>query len=118
MNQRLDLSDPRIYFGDYVPRILAERIEFREQFLGVQATAQVEVTGQAGGIWHFVINDSDISIYEGSPPHATFTVQLSIDTFRQLREKSLTPQNAFLRGRIRLGGKVATAMKLATLMRS
>lgn len=118
MKQSLDLSDPKVYFGDHIPRILSERLEFREKLNGVQVVAEVEVTGEPGGIWHFVVNNSDISIHAGEAESPTFTVFLSIDTFRQLRSKTLAPQNAFLKGKIKLSGKVSTAMKLLAILRS
>ncbi len=111
------MTDPQRYFGEYIPKVLSQRSQLREQFRGVFATAVVEVTGEDGGIWTFVINGSDISINEGAPVESTFGVELSIDTFRHLQSKILSPQNAFIRGKIKLSGSVGTAMKLAALLK-
>ena len=112
------MTDPKGYFGEHIPKILLQRSQLREQFRGVHATAVVEVTGEDGGIWTIVIDGSDIRINEGAPVESTFGVELSIDTFRQLRSRVLSPQNAFIRGKIKLSGSVGTAMKLAALLKS
>ena len=121
MNERNDSeshrTDPKVYFGEHIPRKLKERAALRERFSGVQTTAVVEVTGTGGGVWHIIIDGSDIQVREGHPQNSVFGVEVSIETFRQLRNKSVSPQNAFLRGKIKLSGSVTTAMKLAALLK-
>ena len=117
-NPGSDRTDPGVYFGEYIPKKLEERPWLREQFSKVQATAVVDISGKDGGVWNIVINGSDIQIHEGEPESSSFVVEISIDTFRQLRAKTLSPQNAFLRGKIKISGSVTTAMKLAALLKS
>ena len=117
-NPGSDRTDPRVYFGEYIPKKLEQRPQLREQFANVQATAVVEISGQDGGVWNIVINGADIQIHEGEPEISTFGVEISIETFRHLRAKTVSPQNAFLRGKIKISGSVTTAMKLAALLKS
>ena len=111
-------TNPRIYFEEHIPRVLEERTQLREKFVGVKASASVEVTGPEGGVWNINIDGSEITVASGRHPQSTFSVELSFDTFRQLRMKTLSPKNAFVRGKIKISGSVTTALKLAALVKS
>ncbi|MEE2901697.1 MAG: SCP2 sterol-binding domain-containing protein [Myxococcota bacterium] len=111
-------TNPRVYFEEHIPRVLEERTQLREKFSGVTASASVEITGPEGGVWNINIDGSNITVSSGRNPNSTFNVELSFETFRQLRMKTLSPKNAFVRGKIKISGSVTTALKLAAMVKS
>lgn len=111
-------TNPRVYFEEHIPRVLEERTQLREKFSGVKASATVLVSGSEGGAWNIIIEGSNITVAPGRYSGSTFTVELSYDTFCQLRMKTLSPKTAFVRGKIKISGSITTALKLAALVKS
>lgn len=50
------------------------------------------------------------------PVDDSLQVKTSIDTLRDLLEKKLSPQQAFMKGKLKIKGKMALAMKLSLVL--
>ena len=58
----------------------------------------------------------DRSAAAAAPKSADLTVQTSLTILQELLQKKLTPQQAFLKGKIKIKGKMALAMKLQLIL--
>jgi putative sterol carrier protein len=70
--------------------------------------------GEAGAI---LIDDAN-TVSDGTGKSADCTVSLSLDTFDQLRARTLDPTAAFFKGKLRISGDFALAMKLGPILQS
>lgn len=70
--------------------------------------------GEAGAI----LIDDDNSVGDGAGKSADCTVSLSLPTFDQLRARTLDPTAAFFKGKLRVSGDFALAMKLGPILQS
>lgn len=111
------LDDPNSYFLESVPRSLGRKDELVERLRDTTAVAQIVLSGPTGGTWHFVIERGDVEVAAG--PHATpsFSVTMSVRTWRALRLREVDPKVAFMSGKIKIRGSMTTAMKIAAMLR-
>lgn len=70
--------------------------------------------GEAGSI----LIGEDNTVGDGAGRNADCTVSLSLDTFDQLRARTLEPSAAFFKGKLRVSGDFALAMKLGPILQS
>jgi len=111
------IVDPRPYFERYVPAALARKRDWlRDVLRDIHAIGQIEVEGEGGGVWHFAIDGGAVRFAAGPGEAPTFTIQLSVQTFRRIRASELSPRRAFMRGKVRVQGSKPTAMKIASLL--
>lgn len=68
--------------------------------------------GEAGSIFLDATNVAS----DGAGKTADCTVSLSLDTFDQLRARTLDPTAAFFKGKLRVNGDFALAMKLGPIL--
>ncbi len=110
------LDDPHRYFAEHVPASIARRGDLSAVLGDLEAVAEVVVEGPEGGTWHFAIGAGEVRLEDGPHEAPTFTVRISLDTFRRLRSKELAPRTAFMMGKVKLFGRKSTAMRLAALL--
>jgi putative sterol carrier protein len=112
-----DLDDPHTYFTEWIPSRIAQRGDLGQKLGDTAAVAQVHLSGERGGTWHFVIEGGRIQV--GSGPHEApcFVVMMGVKTFRKLRSKQISPQLALMSGKVKIRGSAAVAFKLASLLR-
>jgi putative sterol carrier protein len=111
------LADPRRYFDEYVPRRLAEDSSYADRLGDTSAVAQLHLTGDRGGSWHFVVGNGRVEIDAGNHRKPTFTVTMPVDTWRQMRRGEITGMRAFMRGQVRIKGSKLRLFRLARRMR-
>ncbi len=111
------LADPARYFTEWVPRAIAERGDLSEKVGKTDAVAQIQLDGERGGAWHFVIKDGAVAVGSGEHEKPSFSLRMEVDTWRKMRKGEMTPQVAFLTGKVKIKGNAAMALKLAPLFR-
>jgi len=111
------LDDPNGYFLEQVPKSLARRDELMERLQDTSAIAQIVLSGPSGGTWHFLIEAGQVDVAAGAHEMPTFTVTMSVKTYRALRQRELDPKVAFVSGKIKIRGSMTTAMRIATMLR-
>lgn len=111
------LADPRRYFDEYVPRRLAEDSSYADRLGDTSAIAQLHLTGDRGGSWHFVVGNGRVEIDAGDHDKPTFTITMPVDTWRQMRRGELTGVRAFMRGEVKIKGSKLKLFRLARRMR-
>ena len=111
------LADPNKYFTEWVPKSIAERGDLSEKIGDTNAIIQMQLDGENGGTWHFVIADGKAEVKTGAHDSPSFGITMSVDTWRGMRTKKINPQMAFMTGKLKIKGNMAQAMKLASLFR-
>ncbi|HEX8580846.1 MAG TPA: SCP2 sterol-binding domain-containing protein [Acidimicrobiales bacterium] len=73
---------------------------------GVRATVQQVVVGGPGGdvAWHVVIDDGTVAVRPGAADHPDVTFEEDYDAARRVTAGELSPQAAFMTGRLRVRG--------------
>ena len=85
---------------------------------GINAVVHFKFTGAEAGEWNAIIKDGKAEVARGIP-HSKPTVTLTADSsdFLQLFTGKLDPMQAFMQGKIKLGGDLSQAMKLVPMFR-
>lgn len=111
------LADPNRYFTEWLPKAIAERGDLSEKVGTTSAIAQIQLDGDLGGAWHFVVKDGAVSVAAGQHAQPSFTLRMDVDTWRKMRLGEVKPQVAFLTGKVKIKGNAGLALKLAPLFR-
>jgi putative sterol carrier protein len=88
-----------------------------EQAAGINATIQVELSGEGGGVWHVRIADQQCTVNEGPATTPTATIGMPASDYVALVNGTLNPLAAFMQGRIRIQGDLAALLQLQSLFR-
>lgn len=111
------LAEPRRYFLEWIPRALQERDDLASKIGDTQAVAQIELSGDGGGAWHFQIADGTVAVGDGEHAEPDFTLNMAVDTWRKMRRGEIHAQAAFMSGQMKISGNMGLAMRLAPLFR-
>lgn len=111
------LADPRRYFDEYIPRRLAEDTSYGDRLGDTSAVAQIHLTGERGGSWHFVLGNGRVVLDAGRHEQPTFTVTMPVETWQQMRRGETTGMRAFMRGQVKIQGSKLKLLRLARRMR-
>jgi putative sterol carrier protein len=73
---------------------------------GVRVTVQQVVKDAPGGdvAWHVVIDDGDVALRPGAAPSPDVTFEEDYEAARRVTAGELSPQAAFMTGRLRVRG--------------
>lgn len=80
-------------------------------------TIQINANGEGGGEWGIVIVDGKCEILEGTLNHSDFAITADAQDMLKMIYGELDPFKAYLRGKIKLKGKINQALKLGDLLR-
>ena len=83
-----------------------------EKAAGIEALAQLTLTGPNGGAWIISIKDQKIQIKEGTDPKATLSLQASDREFMDIVNNKLSVEKAIFTGKIQFKGNLNQALKL------
>lgn len=81
----------------------------------LQATIQLDLTGEGGGQWVVKIANRNISIDEGTANSPDLALSMAASDYVALSHGEANPMNLFMAGKIRLQGDVTLAMKFQEL---
>jgi putative sterol carrier protein len=79
----------------------------------LQAVFQFEVTGEGGGTWTVFVANQTCSVTKGSTPLPSVAIGMSGPDFIQLARGQLNTTQAYRQGRIRIGGDLNLAARIA-----
>ncbi len=107
------MNTPHEVVNHWSAKILARREEIPQRVKDLDTVYKliVEEGKVPGGTWRLVCRGA-VSIIEGEGP-ADCTVSVGANDFVALARKEITPQVAFLMGKLKLSGNVASALKLS-----
>jgi len=71
-----------------------------------------------GGAWVVDLKNGTGSVREGTDKSADVTLTVSDEDFVALANGALNPQQAFMRGKLKLKGKMQIAMKLGDVIKA
>ena len=103
----MEAQTPKEFFAKQLP----ERFK-PEKAVGIDALAQLTLTGPNGGAWVISIKDQKIQIREGTDPKATLSLQASDRDFMDIVNDKLSVEKAFFTGKIQFKGNLNLALKL------
>jgi putative sterol carrier protein len=79
---------------------------------GLDAILQYEITGDAGGNWHFTIKDGTCQLQEGSHESPTVTLTMSAETWLAIVNKETNGMQAFMSGQLKVSGDIMLAQRI------
>ncbi len=104
-------SSPREFFENDVARKVQARSEV---FRKIHAVYQFRVTGEAGGDW--IVDLIECEVREGCDENARCTVTVLDDDFMKVISGEVSPQMAFMSGRLKVDGDMTLGMKLTEIL--
>jgi putative sterol carrier protein len=111
------LAEPRRYFLEWVPQLLAEHRDANAHFGKVDAVAQFDLTGPDGGRYHFVLGKGAVAVAEGLHAAPSFTLTMDVEIWRRMNRGELNGLTAWWKGDLRLTGSRLTFLRVARLFR-
>jgi putative sterol carrier protein len=82
-----------------------------EKASGLNATIQIELTGEGGGQWAIEIANGKISIDEAQANSPNMTLSMPASDYVAITRGEANPMNLFMAGKIKVAGDVTLAMK-------
>ena len=82
---------------------------------GMDAVFQYDVTGDDGGKWYCAIKDGACDVQEGEHESPSITITIADSDFVDMIEGRLNGQQAFMSGKLKIGGDMMLAMKIGTI---
>ncbi|MBL8058358.1 MAG: SCP2 sterol-binding domain-containing protein [Anaerolineales bacterium] len=81
----------------------------------LNAVVQFDVTGEGGGQYAATFGGGTCAVTAGQAPNPTLTFTASASDFLGMINGEINPMQAFMQGRIRLGGDISLALKLQSI---
>ena len=85
---------------------------------GLEAVIQYDLSGEGGGDYHTHIQGGQCTVSEGQHESPTMTISMAASDFVEMTEGRLDGMQAFMSGRLRIGGDMALAMKMQSLFKT
>src|SRR5574341_1236343 len=76
---------------------------------GMNATLQLELTGEGGGLWHMVVGDRQIQITEGQAASPHMTLKMAAADYLAMVNGETNPMQMFMQGKVKVGGDMSLA---------
>jgi putative sterol carrier protein len=81
----------------------------------INATVQIDLSGDGGGQWHAVVADGKLTVEHGAAAQPNITITTSTANFLALVNGELKPMPAFMTGKVKVKGNVGLLMKMQSL---
>ena len=89
-----------------------------EKAQGVDAVIHFKFTGAEAGEWNATIKDGKVDVAQGAPPkQANMTLTADSSDYVKIFTGELDGMQAFMQGKIKLGGDLNLAMKLMQMFK-
>jgi putative sterol carrier protein len=89
-----------------------------EKAQGVNAVIHFKFTGAEAGDWNAVIADGKVAVAQGAPSQpATMTLTADSEDYVKLFTGELDGMQAFMQGKLKLGGDLNLAMKMMQMFK-
>lgn len=106
----MEAETPREFFEKVMP----DKFD-PSKAAGIDCVVQMNLAGDNGGNWIVTIRDQEIDTKEGVHPSPTITVKMKDTDYVDMVNGRLSGERAFMTGKLRFKGSLATAMKLRGL---
>lgn len=88
-----------------------------EAAAGLNATLQLELTGEGGGLWHLIIADQQLKINDGQAATPSMTLKMAASDYLAMTNGQANAMQMFMSGKIKVGGDMSLAMKMQSLFK-
>ena len=96
---------------DFFEKALPERFK-PEKAQGIDAIAQVNITGIEEGNWTITIKNQKVNVTKGNNPSPTLTIKASEKDFMDVVNGKLSAEKAFFSSKVQFKGNIGVALKL------
>ena len=86
-----------------------------EAAIGVNAVYQFSISGEGGGGWNATIAGGKCTVREGTVDAPDCSVATDVETWMAMVGKSLSPMDAFMKGKLRVKGDMGLGMRLESM---
>ncbi len=88
-----------------------------EKAQGVNATVQIDLSGEDGGTWVVNIADGKATVTTEAVENPTMTLAMDAQDYMDMVTGKLNPMNAFMQGKVKLKGDMGLAMKFQNMFK-
>ncbi len=81
---------------------------------GIDAVVQFNLTGEGGGEYYATIKDGKFDYQAGIAPNPKMTITADAKDYAEIATGKMNPMAAFSSGKLKVGGDMMFAMKLAS----
>ncbi len=106
----LEIKTPKEFFEKVLPQKFDPT-----KAMGIDCVVQMNLSGGNGGDWTITIKDLKIDIKEGVQPAPTVTIKMKDVDYVDMVNGKLSGERAFMTGKLKFKGSMATALKLKGL---
>lgn len=88
-----------------------------EAAAGMNATMQLDLSGEGGGKWYMVVADQQIKIVEGQAANPNMTLTMTAADYLAMINGEANAMQMFMQGKVKVGGDMSLALKLQNLFK-
>ena len=86
-----------------------------EKAAGLDATIQLDISGEGGGQAYLSIANGQMEVVDGTHPEPSITVSSSIENFLKLNLGEANPMTLMMTGKVKVRGSVPLTLKFVAL---
>ena len=102
-----EVKTPKDFFDEVLPSRFKP-----EKALGINVTAQINITGPNGGDWIVIIKNQKLEVKEGTHPSPTIELKMAETDYMDLINGKMSGEKAFITGKLQFKGNIGLALKL------
>jgi putative sterol carrier protein len=106
----MEVKTPKEFFEKVMP----EKFD-PNKAVGIDCVVQMSLSGENGSNWVIIIKNQKIEIKEGTHESPTVTVKMKDIDYVNMANGKLSGERAFMTGKLKFKGSLATALKLKGL---
>lgn len=86
-----------------------------EKAAGMDATVQLNLTGDQGGDWYISIREQKVEVQPGIAPNPRLTLKADAQDILKILSGKMDGMRAFMQGKLKVNGDMSLAMKLMNM---
>ncbi len=106
----MEVKTPKEFFEKVMP----EKFDSNKA-VGIDCVVQMSLSGDNGCDWIIIIKNQKIEIKEGTHESPTITIKMKDTDYVNMANGKLSGERAFMTGKLKFKGSMATALKLKGL---